>query len=889
MAGLPTGTITFLFTDIEGSTGLLDALGDSYRALQDRHAEIIREAIAEEQGHEVRTEGDSFFVVFRTPVQAVRAAVSAQRRLAAQESQGVRLHVRMGLHTGEGVAGGDDYLGIDVNRAARIAAAGHGGQVLMSEATRALVSDRLPDGVAIRTVGSYRLRGLQGAERIHQLEVSGLPASFPPLRALDVRRAHLPPEGTKFIGRHEELSALVRLATERRLITLTGPGGAGKTRLALRTAAEVADRFADGAFFVALASIRDPALLPGALISELNLAEDASRATVEVVRDWLRERELLLVLDNLEQIEGAGRMLEDLLAAAPGLRAIATSRSPLRVAGEQEFPVPPLSVPVRDADAEALAASEVVELFLDRARLVRPDLEPHDEDLDTIAEICRRLDGLPLAIELAAARVRLLSLGAIRDRLERRLDALGHGASGAPDRQRSLRQAIAWSHDLLGEPERALFRRLAPFVGGWTLDTAGEVAGGPPVVDLEESLEGLVLQSLVQSSPSGSGDRFTMLPTIGEFAADRLEASDEAAEIRRRHRDFFRRLAEDALAQADGPDGGAALDRIEADLDNLRSAIDAAASSDDPAQALAIAAALRPFWLQRNRSAEGLRILVELSDTAPIPHGPELAAATASAAAIATWLGRYDVGRRMGGFSVEEYRRLDDRWGLAEALGSFAFATIEVDVEEALRLNHESLTIYGELSDVRGEGQALLGRATAQFAQGRLAETRASLQRSLELLRQAEDHYFALFCSVFLARINMLMGDIAAGMDGYRGVLETSQRLDLRLGIAVGLDYVGEVAIWAGDVARAVRLGAAAARLKDDLGGGVPPRMGGALEPLVVGRSELPPAVFEAELTAGRVMDIETAIADALATRRPVSVPAPVRASAARPDRRQPT
>src|SRR5215210_6648516 len=334
MAELPTGTITFLFTDIEGSTPLLDALGDRYGALQDQQSESIREAIAEEQGHEVRTEGDSFFVVFRTPSQAVRVAVTAQRGLTAQEPiHDVGLRVRMGMHTGEGVPGGDDYVGIDVNRAARIAAAGHGGQVLVSEATRALVSDRLPDGVAIRSVGSYRLRGLQGAERIHQLEVSGLPASFPPLRALDIRRAHLPPEGTRFIGRHDELSALVRLVTERRLITLTGPGGAGKTRLALRTAAEVADRFADGAFFVGLASIRDPAQLPGALISELNLTEDASRATVEVVRDWLRERGLLLVLDNLEQIDGAGRVLEDLLVTAPGLRVIATSRSPLRVAG----------------------------------------------------------------------------------------------------------------------------------------------------------------------------------------------------------------------------------------------------------------------------------------------------------------------------------------------------------------------------------------------------------------------------------------------------------------------------------------------------------------------------------------------------------------------------
>jgi tetratricopeptide (TPR) repeat protein len=365
-----------------------------------------------------------------------------------------------------------------------------------------------------------------------------------------------------------------------------------------------------------------------------------------------------------------------------------------------------------------------------------------------------------------------------------------------------------------------------------------------------------------------------MLETIRGFAGEQMEASDEALQVRARHRRFFRGLADDALARAGGPESDAAFERVEADLDNIRRAIDGAVASDDPAQALGIAAALRPFWLQRNRSAEGLRILVELSDHATAPHGPEFAAATASASAIATWLGRYDVGRRMGALSVAEYRRLDDRWGLAEALGSFAFSTIESDVDEALRLNHESLTIYRELADVRGEGQALLGRATAQFAQGRLPETRASLERSLDLLHQAEDHYFALFCSVFLGRINMLLGDIEAGMSGYRGVLETSQRLDLRLGIAAGLEYFGEVAVWADDVPRAVRLGAAAVRLKEDLGGGVPPRMGGALDPLDVGRNALPPDLFEAEVAAGREMDIETAVAHALATERPASVPA---------------
>jgi class 3 adenylate cyclase len=384
MADLPTGTVTFLFTDIEGSTRLLQALGQKYRAVQEQHAQIMRDAIKEDQGHEIRTEGDSFFVAFRSPVQAVRAAIAAQRGLTDHTRlHGSQLRVRMGLHTGEGEAGGDDYVGIDVNRAARIAA-GHGGQVLLSDATRTLVASSLPEGVRVRTLGSYRLKDLPRPERLHQLEIRGLPSVFPPLRALDVRRAHLPPEATTFIGRRAELQTLAGLLAERRLVTLTGPGGSGKSRLALRTAAEVADRFADGAYFVAVASIEDPAFLPGAIASELNLPEDRARPIADVLRDWLGERELLLLLDNLEQIEGAGRVVDDLLTSAPALHVVATSRSPLQISGEQEFPVPPFSVPAEGTDAEVLEASEVVRLFVDRARLVRPGFSPSLDDLAII-------------------------------------------------------------------------------------------------------------------------------------------------------------------------------------------------------------------------------------------------------------------------------------------------------------------------------------------------------------------------------------------------------------------------------------------------------------------------------------------------------------------------
>lgn len=886
---LPTGTITFLFTDIEGSTRLLQALGDKYRAAQDRHAEIMRAAIAEQDGYEVRTEGDSFFVTFRSPVQAVQAAVSAQRGLAAEEwSDEGEIRVRMGLHTGEGVAGGDDYLGVDVNRAARIAAAGHGGQVLLSDATRALVAARLPEGVGVRSLGSYRLKDLADGERLHELEIRGLPSGFPPLRALDVRRAHLPRETTTFIGRAAELEALAGLISERRLVTLTGAGGTGKTRLALRAAADIVDRFPEGGYFVGLASIRDAGLLAAAIATELHLSDcgtspieacpETSLACASVtscedtLRDWLGDREVLLVLDNLEQIDGAGVVICRLLNSAPGLRVLATSRAPLHVSGEQEFSVQPLPVPARDVGPAVLEASEAVQLFVDRVRLIDPSFTPNPDDLGVIAETCRRLDGLPLAMELAAARTRLLSLTAIRDRLGRRLDALVGGPSTVPQRQHSLRETIAWSYDLLDEPEKTLFCRLAVFVGGWTIDTADAVCAGSPVTAVEPGLEALAEQSLIQPSRSGGEPRSTLLETIGEFAKEQLERSGEAFEMTSRHGISFRRLAEEALRHSDGPERETWFDRLEADLDNLRAAIDRSVGDGHAEQALSIAAALRPFWLQRNHSAEGLRILVALTEQAGAPEGPEFAAATAAAAALGCWLGDYETARRMGKVSVAASQRIGDRRRQADALDSLGFATTERDPAAALALNDDSLAAFRDVGDIRGEGQALLTRATAQVALGHLGEARESLERSVELLRRAGDPYCELFSTIMLGRIKLLAGDGAAGMCDYRSVLEMSRRLDLRMGIAAGLDLLAEVAIWTGDEARAVRLGAAAQRLKEELKGGIPPQAGGALEPLAAAREKLTPDEFAREEGVGRAMDLDSAIAEGLATRPPAQI-----------------
>jgi predicted ATPase/class 3 adenylate cyclase len=868
---LPTGTVTLLFTDIEGSTRLASKLGLTFSAQLGEHDRILREAISGNHGTVSSTAGDSFFATFPDAASAVVAAVAAQRGLHAFAWTGDPIRARMGLHTADKTAHDEGYP--EIARAARIMAAAHGGQVLMSDASHALVANKLPEGVLVRTLGAYRLKDIPQPERLHQLEIKGLPAAFPPLRALDVRRAHLPPEATTFIGRIEELAAIGDLLLDHRLVTLTGPGGTGKTRLAVRAAAQVADRLAEGAFFAALAATTDGALIPAIVTSALGLPEDRNRSIAEVLRDWLREREVLLVLDNLEQIEGAASAIDGLLADAPRIRVLATSRAPLHVAGEQEFGVPPFSVPAPAAEPLTLEGSDAVRLFVDRARLVRPAFMPTASDLTVIADIARRLDGLPLAIELAAARCRLLSVTAIRDRLAHRLDALAVGPATVPRRQQSLRETIAWSHDLLDEAGRAVFRRLAAFVGGWTYEAAEAVAGDSSLGAVDTALERLADQSLIQALPVGEMPRFTMLATIGEFASEMLTASDEEAEIMRRHIAFFRAFAQRARTESDGPAAGSWFDRIETDLDNLRAAIEHAEAHGDSESALAIAAGLGPFWLQRNHSAEGQRILVGLVDGSAHSDGPEFAIAAATAGYNAQWLGDHATGRRMGELSAEAYRRIGDGGGLGVALGIVAFSTIEVDPLRALAIIEVNLERYREEGDLLQQGRYLGVRGTAQFALGRLSDARESLERSVDLARQAGDQFFALFAGIYLARLKLLMGEIPEGIADYRAMLEMSRALDLRMGIANLLEYFGEVAIWADDMPRAVRLGATAARIKEELGGGISPWISGVLEPLVVGREELSAVDFDREVATGRVRDIETAIEEALATPLPTSVP----------------
>jgi predicted ATPase/class 3 adenylate cyclase len=576
--GPPTGTVTCLFSDIEGSTRVELALGTGpYRDVRERHRELLRAAFAAHRGYEQSTEGDSFFVIFTRPMDAVAAAVEAQRALAAESwPTDAPIRVRMGLHTGDIEAVGRDVIGYAINRTSRIAAVAHGGQVLVSASTAALVAGELPEGVRLHDLGEHRLRDLREPERLAQLDIDGLPDSFPPLRSLDARPNNLPIQLTTFVGRERELTEAVALLRTTRLLTLTGPGGTGKTRLSLQVAAGAVDDHPDGVWFVALDAIRDPSLVVPTIARTLGLADNINRTAAELIAESVGTGRVLLVLDNFEQVVDAGAAVADLLRRCPNLRCLVTTRIALRISGEQEYPVPGLPAPpdtsrlselerlnlpagLRDLDAEALGQFEAVRLFIARASAVRPGFTVTNANAPAVAAISARLHGMPLAIELAAARIKLLSPDQILARLEHHLSLLTAGSRDLPERQQTLRGAIAWSYDLLDDGARRLVDRLSVFRGGFDLAMAEEVCGPGEEIggDVVDRVGELVDQSLVRPDEGSDADgspRFAMLETIREFASEMLATRDETATIADRHGAAMLAQAERAPREHAGPD-----------------------------------------------------------------------------------------------------------------------------------------------------------------------------------------------------------------------------------------------------------------------------------------------------------------------------------------------
>jgi predicted ATPase/class 3 adenylate cyclase/Tfp pilus assembly protein PilF len=783
--------VTFLFTDIEGSTPRWMQHPAAMRAALARHDALLHAGIAAHGGVVLteRGEGDSFFALFARASDAVAAACALQRALAAEPwpEAVAPIRVRMALHTGEsGLHEGWDHRGAAVNRCARLRAIAHGGQVLLSGATYELVRDVLPPAASLRALGAHCLKGLTRPEQVYQLVHPDLPAGFRPLKTLDVHCHNLPVQLTPFIGREREVTAVRErlLDPQTRLLTLTGPGGTGKTRLALQVAAEVLEAFPDGVFFVNLAPINDPALVLPTIAQALEVTESGGRPLREVLHALLRAKQLLLILDNCEQVVGAAPAVADLLAASPRLRVLATSRALLRVQGERAYAVGPLALPDTAPlpPLETLTQYEAVRLFIARARDVRPDFAVTNATAPAVAEICMRLDGLPLAIELAAARVKLLAPPALLARLTKRLPLLTGGARDLPARHRTLRGTIAWSYDLLDPAEQALFRRLGVFVGGWTLEAAEVVCGGNEG-DVLDLLGVLLDKSLVRVEAQGVGeDRYSLLETIREYALERLEGSGEASELRRAHAEHYLALAEDAGPMLKGPDQAAWLERLEREHDNLRAALGFLWASGDGERALRLAGALGRFWDLQGHWSEGRRRLNDLlALPAPAGHpateastdGQVRVAALNVAALLAAEQHDYERARALAEASAVLARSTDDVPGLIDALevleqeaffGRFALA-------EARDLATQSVTLARSIADDWRTAGALHRLAHVVYHDGDYVRAAALWEEGEARYRLCGDPAGRARVLCWLAGLLCDRGDVAQGVAHLRDAL----------------------------------------------------------------------------------------------------------------------
>ena len=874
MPDLPTGTVTFLFTDLEGSTRLVQALGERYRIVLERHAELIREAVTASGGAPFGSEGDAVFSVFPNASHAVAAGVAAQRALANEAwPDDASVRVRMGIHTGAGTQGGDNYIGLDVHRAARIAAAGHGGQVLISEPTRA-ATGTLPAGVGLRDLGPHRLKDLAEPEHLYQLDIDGLTVDFPSLRSLSAWPNNLPVQLSSFIGREDEQAEVDGLLNRARLVTLTGPGGTGKTRLALQVAAQRMTRHPDGAFFVDLAPISDPALVTSAVASSVGVREVADRPLTETLAESLRDKDLLLIIDNFERVTDAAPMVSNLLSGASRLRVLITSRVVLHLSGEREFAVPPLRVadPARLPPIAEVSSFEGAALFVDRARAVRNEFAVTDENWPAVAGIVARLDGLPLAIELAAAKVKLLAPAQILARLDDRLAFLAGGPRDVPARQQALRETIAWSHDLLAPGEQALFRRLGVFAGGWTVDAAEAVCQpGDIGLDTLEGVSVLLDQSLIRRDEGVHGEaRFGMLETIREFALEQLAASGEASELARRHAEHFTASAEATEPElTKSPD---AVERIDHDHDNFRAALVWTIASDQGAVGMRLGYALWRFWQLRAHLAEGRmwfdRLLALPSAAA---QGAERAKGLTGAAGIAYWQNDYPAATAWYEEAEAIYRELGDRRGLADALyNTGSMAGIRGDMERVRAIFGEGGSIARELGDDQLVTRFLEAEGYMAFMTDDFDTARPRLEEALTLAEKSGDRLAIGTGHHTVGQVARLQGRLADAADHYRMAIRIARDLGDTVALTEPLQGLAAVLIASGDSERGVRLLGAHEAIREQAGGGPPPEWLRLGDPFSPAKEHLGEDRYNAAWAVGRAMSVDQAVAEALSEPSPV-------------------
>ena len=866
---LPTGTVTFLRTDVEGSMALARRLGARWDELNIRHLSLIRHAVEGNDGRVVRTEGDAVFAVFGEAGAAVAAAVAAQAALTGEAwPPDVEVRVRMGLHSGEAHLAGDDYGGFEVNRAARIASAGHGGQIVLSGSTYELTADDLPGGVEARELGTYVLRDVARPERLYQLDVPGLPTEFPELRAGRTMAGNLDPRLTTFLGRERDLARLRELLARTRLVTLTGAGGIGKSSLAVELARTVQEDFPDGAWFVPLDSIEASDAVEPLIARTIGLFDGSSRSAVETLPGFVAERSMLFVLDNFEHVMGAASVVAELVRLSQASRVIVTSRAPLRLTGEQEYPVAPLGLGL-GAASEHNPDDAARRLFLDRARATRPGWDPGAE-ASVVDEICALVDGLPLGIELAAARVALLPPSAIRDRLAAHLPLPGAGARDAPARQRTLDGTVAWSHDLLEPRLQRRLQCLSVFEGGFDAEQAGVVtydAVGPDADVLDDLAELSEWSLVVPMSEAGSRPRFRMLQTIQSFALGRLIAAGHEAEVRRRHADAYLELI--VLAEGHLSTFGHAtwLDRVHPEIANLRVAVRWVIEAGEADLALRLVAHLWRFW-----HAEGLLVeggtLVEAALAMPDApaSGSVRAWAVAAAGNIAYWRSDSVAARGYYEEQVRLAKAAGDEACLADAyfnLGHVAF--IDRD-DEAAQMDYveEVLSRYRGLGDERGVARAAWAKGVMAMGAGRIDEAEAHMKHGVEEFTRLGDAQYLAMSQASLGWVAYARGDIEGATRwtvrsllatyGMRdiGTTTISLHVGVLLGAMSGREEDGAVIAGAFDALcerYGVRPPAALDRFID------------AQDPFAMIRAALEPEVYDAAYQRGQRMSLDEAVA----------------------------
>jgi predicted ATPase/class 3 adenylate cyclase len=802
------GVLTFLFTDIEGSTEKWEREPARMAQAVASHDALIRAAVEARRGRVVKSTGDGIYAVFADPVDGVSAVVAIQTALRdPTATANLPLNVRCALHCGDAEIRGGDFFGRTPNLAARIMNAAYGGQVLVSHSVVERISDRLPADVVLRDLGGLRLKGIAAPVRIYQVIHPRLRDAFPPLRSLETTPNNFPQKLTSFIGRERELMEVESLLKSTRLLTLFGMGGLGKTRLSLQIGSRLMDGFDDGAWFVDLAPIRDPTLLASEVAKTLGVREEPGRPLIESVCAHLRPRKILLILDNCEQvIAGASNLANAFLTAAPNVRIIATSREPLRIPGEQIYSVPPLPVPDRD-DLAALSGSSAVRLFVERAKLHKASFSMDERNGSQIGELVARLEGIPLALELAAARVRALSIGEINARLRDRYKLLT-GGGRVVDRQQTLRTLVDWSYDLLSDQERILFNRLSVFPGSFDMEAAERICCASPlapetILDLVSSL---VDKSLLLDQESDDGTRYHMLDTIRDYGHEKLEGSSEFRAIAAQHCEYYFVMAKAANRGAQTGKQSEWTRRMESELDNVRAAIALALGGGvDPVIAVKIAVAMQSFWIFGGHVREGRDCIRSMLALAPVRASDQAHAfALYVGAALATTQGDYAEARRMLEQCLLLRRTLGNKVDIAAALSTLSWALVHAGaIDEARAREEEAMALFHELGDRFGEAIAHQHLGQICIYAGDNLRARIHLEQSLALAEELEHIEIESECQRMLGELAFAAGDVDEASRRVGESLSRCQQAGDKRGEAVAFWWMGKLDVARRDLASA--------------------------------------------------------------------------------------